>query len=86
MICFNYNIKASDKLAPRGFEARIVGYTSTFGIYHVMEKSGKIGITKNPIPAGHGIGESEPRIGESEPENKINEPKEGENAAGESEP
>lgn len=29
------NQKASDKLAPRGFEARIIG------TYYVMEKSGK---------------------------------------------
>jgi len=70
----------SDKLAPRGFEARIVGYISTFGIYHVMEKSRKIGITENPIPAGHEIGESEPTIGESEREQEF------ENKAGESEP
>jgi len=96
VICFNYNIKASDKLAPRGFEARIVGYTSTFGIYHVMEKSGKMGITKNPIPARYEIGERKPVIGESEPEKELetekgkSEPVIGEskpeNKTGESEP
>jgi len=51
VICFDYENKASDKLAPRGYPARIIGYTTTYGTYMAMDQSGRYGLAKNPTPA-----------------------------------
>jgi len=50
VICFNYKVAASDKLAPRSYEARIIGYTSTFGKYWTIDKTGKQRLAKDPKP------------------------------------
>ena len=39
---------ASNKLAPRAYRARIVGYTSSFGTYWTIDNSGKQRLAKNP--------------------------------------
>ena len=54
VICYDYEISASDKLAPRSWEGRLVGYTTTFGTYQVMNHTGGIKIVKNPIPVKRG--------------------------------
>lgn len=48
--CYDYETKASDKLAPRSWDAHIVGYTTTFGTYQVATTSGTFQIANNPIP------------------------------------
>ena len=48
--CYQYETKASEKLASRSWEGRLVGYTTTFGTYQVMTSSGSFKIVKNPIP------------------------------------
>ena len=39
---------ASNKLAPRAYRARVVGYTSSFGIYWTIDNLGKQRLAKNP--------------------------------------
>jgi hypothetical protein len=48
VICYDYNI--TDKLSERSFEARIIGYTLTHGIYQVIDKNGKQRVSKDPKP------------------------------------
>lgn len=47
VICFNYEVEASNKLAPRSYKARIIGYTRTF-TYWTINDSGKQRLAKNP--------------------------------------
>jgi hypothetical protein len=37
--CFNYDIQ--DKLSPRSYEARVIRYTNTYGIYSIIDSFGK---------------------------------------------
>lgn len=46
--CFDYSV--SDKLSPRFFEGRIIGYTHSHGIYQVLDKKGGVKLAKNPRP------------------------------------
>jgi len=46
VICYDYNI--TDKLSPRSYEARIVGYTQTFGTYQVRWSDGSYKLAKSP--------------------------------------
>ena len=39
-----------DRMAPRALEARIIGYTATYGVYQVITITGKRRIAKNPKP------------------------------------
>ena len=48
--CYDYEVRASDKLAPRSWEGQLVGYTTSFGTYQVMTPSGAFKIVKNPVP------------------------------------
>jgi hypothetical protein len=41
-------IELKNKLAARSTAARIIGYTSTHGIYKIYDEMGKIRLTKNP--------------------------------------
>lgn len=56
---YDYELKASDKLASRSWEGRIVGYTTTFGTYQVLTHQGILKIAKNPAPVDRGDSESE---------------------------
>jgi len=44
--CYDYEI--SDKLSPRGYEGRIMGYTNTHQTYWVIDATGKTKLAKNP--------------------------------------
>ena len=46
VICYDYSI--TDKLSPRSFQGRIIGYTHTHGTYQVLDKKGAVKIAKNP--------------------------------------
>ena len=39
-----------NRMAARAIEARIIGYTTTYGVYQVITATGKRRIAKNPIP------------------------------------
>ena len=39
-----------DRMAPRAQEARIIGYTATYGVYQVITATGKRKVAKKPIP------------------------------------
>ena len=48
---YKENREADKRWAPRSQEARIIGYTETFGIYQAITATGKrIETTKNPMP------------------------------------
>jgi len=49
-ICYDYEIQASDKLAARSWEGRLIGYTSTHGTYQVLTPTGASKIVKDPRP------------------------------------
>jgi len=48
VICYDYDI--ADKLSPRSYEARIIGYTQTFGMYQVRRSDGSYKLAKSPKP------------------------------------
>ena len=58
-----YGCGISDKLSPRGYEGRIMGYTNTFQTYWVLDPTGKTKLAKNPQPI-----QPDPEISESEDE------------------
>jgi len=48
VISFDYEVR--DKLSARSYEARIIGYTYTHGIYRVLTNTGAIKVAKIPKP------------------------------------
>jgi hypothetical protein len=48
VVCFDYNV--TDKLSARSYEARIVGYTLTHGVYQVIDKNERQRIAKDSKP------------------------------------
>jgi hypothetical protein len=48
VICCDYDV--TDKLSAQSFEARIVGYTHTHGVYNVIDSTGKQRVVKDPKP------------------------------------
>ena len=60
-----------DRMAPRAVEARIIGYTATYGVYQVITTTGKRKIAKNPRPIDQIREDSD---GEEEPEWPNNNP------------
>ena len=45
-----YQYKVKDKMAARGSEAKIIGYSDTYGVYHTITSSGKRQLAKDPKP------------------------------------
>ena len=45
-----YKEERPDRMTPRALEARIVGYTATYGVYQVMTTTGRRKVAKNPRP------------------------------------
>jgi hypothetical protein len=43
--CFNYDVH--DKLSPRSYDARVIGYTNTYGTYWIIDSFGKQRLAKN---------------------------------------
>ena len=50
VIYYDYDTKASEKLASRSWKGRLVGYTTTFVVSQVMSPSGTFRLAKNPVP------------------------------------
>jgi len=48
VICYDYEV--TDKLSARSYEARIIGYTQTFGTYWVRKNDGSYKLAKSPTP------------------------------------
>ena len=48
VICFNYEVK--DKMSSRCYEARIIGYSSSFGTYWVRTLEGAVKLAKIQLP------------------------------------
>ena len=48
VLCFDYEIRASDEIKPSGWKGRIVDYTSSFRVYAVISPEGRFKIVKNP--------------------------------------
>jgi hypothetical protein len=44
--CFNYDVHY--KLSPKSYEARVIGYTYTYGTYWIIDSFGKQRLAKNP--------------------------------------
>jgi len=64
--CYDYEV--TDKLSPRSYEARMIGYTSSFGTYWVRTQEGATKLAKNPIPIPESESESESESGDELPE------------------
>jgi hypothetical protein len=73
VVYFDYNV--TDKLSARSYEARIVGYTLTHGVYQVIDKNERQRIAKDPKPLNLTEIESSDYSSEedadNEPENNI---------------
>jgi len=66
VICYDYEV--TDKLSARSYEARIIGYTQTFGTYWVRKNDGSYKLTKSPTPV---IEESESDTDEEPDESRM---------------
>jgi hypothetical protein len=71
VICFDYDV--TDKLSARSFEARIVGYTHTHGVYKVIDTSGKQRVVKDPKPVIESDNNSDSDSDEEDSETGITE-------------
>ena len=45
-----YKDQRTDRMAPRAIEARIIGYTETYGVYQTITTTGKRQLAKDPRP------------------------------------
>jgi transposase InsO family protein len=71
VICFDYDV--TDKLLARSFEARMVGYTHTHGVYKVIDTSGKQRVVKDPKPVNESDNNSNSDSDEEDSETEITE-------------
>jgi hypothetical protein len=71
VFCFDYDV--TDKLSARSFEARIVGYTHTHGVYKVIDTTGKQRVVKDSKPVIESDNNSDSDSDEEDSETEITE-------------
>jgi hypothetical protein len=65
--CFDYTV--TDKLSPRSFRGRVIGYTLTYGMYLVVLEHRVTKVVKEPTPVPEAIEEGSDSDMDNEPEN-----------------